>query len=386
MFKRWLELNTKKSCLIIGPRRSGKTTLLKSRFPEYKYITMDDLDYLKWAKTDPKGLITSLGTKAIIDEIQRQPQLTIAVKYAIDNQNAHFIMTGSSSIGLLDTTADTLAGRIQIYSLPTACFGENIGLPTHKIFNEKMNPVQLQEGQRLLNDAMFFGQFPEILNQQSKKDKKELLSIYRDTYFIRDLMQLTNMENMDGLLAIFYHLARSIGSHLEISNFAREANLSFPTTKKYLNNMAQSQLTFRLYGYQYAPAKRFIKASKTYFADNGILNSLKIPLNEGQLLENFIIAEFEKRRKLGYLKCDRLYYHKSAAGKEIDLIFEINNTVYAVEIKVTPHPSNRDISNLQSFARNMKKSVKPFLIYTGLDYHTINGVEVIPAAAFYRGI
>ncbi|HES60185.1 MAG TPA: ATP-binding protein, partial [Caldithrix sp.] len=309
-----------------------------------------------------------------------------AVKYAIDNQNAHFIMTGSSSIGLLDTTADTLAGRIQIYSLPTVCFGENTGLPTHKILDDIINPIQLREGQRLINDAMNFGQFPEILNQTSEQDKQELLSNYRDTYFIRDMMQLSNMENMDGLLAIFYHLARSIGSHLEISNFAREANLSFPTTKKYLNNLAQSQLTFRLYGYHYAPAKRFIKASKTYLADNGIINSLKIPLNEGQLLENFIIAEFEKRRKLGYLKCDRLYYHKSAAGKEIDLIFEINNTVYAVEIKMTSHPSNKDISNLQSFTRNMKKSVKPYLIYTGQDYHTIESVKVIPAAAFFRGI
>ena len=385
MFTRWFDLNTKKSCLIIGPRRSGKTTLLKNKFPEYKYITLDDLDYLYWAKTDAKGLITSLGSRAIIDEIQRHPELTVAVKYAIDNQNAHFFMTGSSSIGLLDSAADTLAGRIQIYALPTTCFGENIGTPTHKILDDIINPVQLQEGRRSLHDALYFGQFPEILNQTSEEDKRELLSNYRDTYFIRDLMQLSNMENMDGLLSIFYHLARSIGSHLEVSNFAREANLSFPTTKKYLNNLAQSQLTFRLYGYQYSPVKRYIKASKTYFADNGVLNSLKIPLNEGQLLENFIIAEFEKRRKLGFLKCDRLYYHKSAAGKEIDLIFEIENIVHAIEIKFTAHPATKDIKNLQSFAQKMRKPVKSYLIYTGEKYQIIDDVKLIPAASFYRG-
>lgn len=386
MFARWLDLTTKKSGLIVGPRRSGKTTLLKNRFPDYKYVTLDDLDYLNWAKTDAKGFIESLGTHAIIDEIQRYPALTIAVKYALDNYPCHFLMTGSSTVGLLDSAADTLAGRIQLYALPTACYGENAGRPTHRILEDISSPVHIIEGRRNFQNALMFGQFPEILNQNDAQDKQELLSNYRDTYFIRDLMQLSNIENMDGLLAIFYHLARCIGSHLEVSTFAREANLSFPTTKKYLNNLLQSQLTFRLYGYQFSPAKRYIKASKTYFADNGILHSLKIPLNEGQLLENFIIAEFEKRRKLGFLKCDRLYYHKSAAGKEIDLIFEIDDIVYAIEIKATINPATRDVNNLKSFAQKMQKEVKSFLIYNGDSYQTIDGVKLIPAAAFYRGI
>ncbi|MCD4691690.1 MAG: ATP-binding protein [Calditrichales bacterium] len=386
MFKRWLTLKENKSSLIIGPRRSGKTTLLKNRFPDYKYVTLDNLDYLNWAKTDAKGFIESLSAKAIIDEIQRHPELTVAVKYAIDNHNAHFIMTGSSSIGLLDSTADTLAGRIQLYSLPTACFGENIGAPTHNILSDTAKPPLIREGQRNLREALTYGQFPEILNQSNNEEKQELLSNYRDTYFIRDLMQLSNIENMDGLLAIFHHLARSIGSHLEVSTFARESGLSFPTTKKYLNNLIQSQLTFRLYGYQFAPAKRYIKASKTYFADNGILHSLNIPLNEGQLLENFVIAEFEKRRKLGYLKCDRLYYLKTAAGKEIDLIFETGGEVYAIEIKTTANPAVRDVRNLRDFAQKMEKPVKAFLIYKGEKYKTIDNVQLIPAAALFRGM
>ena len=134
MFERWIEINQKKSGLIIGPRRSGKTTILKMRFPEYQYITLDNLDYLNWATRDAKGLIDHLGSKAIIDEIQRKPELTIAVKYAIDNEDAHILMTGSSSVGLLSTMADTLAGRVQIYSLPSACWGENYGPASHALF------------------------------------------------------------------------------------------------------------------------------------------------------------------------------------------------------------------------------------------------------------
>ena len=130
-------------------------------------------------------------------------------------------------------------------------------------------------------------------------------------------MQLSNIENLDGLMAIFQHLARSLGSCLEVSNFAREAGISFPTTKKYLNALQQAQLTFRLYGYQYGPAKRHIKAAKTYFADNGIIQSLNAGSSEGQLIENFVIAELEKRRKLGMIAYSgdfgRLNRRKSAA-------------------------------------------------------------------------
>ena len=199
-------------------------------------------------------------------------------------------------------------------------------------------------------------------------------------------MQLTNMENMEGLLAIFYHLARSIGSHLEVSNFAREAGLSYPTTKRYLNNLYFSQLTFRLYGYPFGPAKRFIKAAKTYFSDNGIVHSLNISLNEGQLLENFVIAEFEKRRKLGYLQCDRLYYYKSVAGREIDLIFESGSEIYAIEIKTTRQPSGRDVTNLLEFSKYMNKKTKMFLFYPGEEYFNIDGVNIMPVAALFRGI
>lgn len=386
MFNRWLTLKSNRSSLILGPRRCGKTTLLRNYYPDYSYVTLDDLDYLNWAKRDAKGLVQSLGNKAIIDEIQRNPELTIAVKFTIDNSKAHFLMTGSSSIGLLDLAADTLAGRINLYSLPTACFGEESGMPNHNIFMDQLNPIQLQQAQRELPVAITYGQFPEVLTQTIAEDKKEILFNYRDTYFIRDLMRLANIENMEGLLSVFHHLARSIGSHLEVSNFARESGLSYPSTKKYLNILQQSQLTFSLYGYQYGPAKRYIKASKHYFADNGIIYALKVPLNEGQLLENFVIAELEKRRKLGFIKCDQFFYYKSAAGREIDLIFEAEEELYAVEIKAIKNPSARDVRNLSEFSKHAQRPVKSFLFYPGEEYGTIADVKLIPVAALRSGV
>ena len=385
MFERWLEIPSHRSILIVGSRRSGKTTLLKHRYPKWPYATLDDLDHLDWAKRDPKGLISHFGKKAIIDEIQCLPMLTVAVKYAADNEKARFLMTGSSTLGLLDAAADSLAGRIDIVSLPTACWGEELGGPTHSILDDQASPPQIKEANRSLAGSMTYGQFPEVLIQEKDGDKHEVLVNYRNTYFTRDLMQLSNIENLDGLLAVLQHLARSLGSHLEVSNFAREAGISHPTTKKYLNALQQAQLTFKLYGYQYGPAKRYIKAAKTYFADNGIIHSLNAGVGAGQLLENFVLAEFEKRRKLGMIRADQFYYYKSAGGNEIDLIFEAENTVYAIEIKSTRRPAPRDLHNLGQFSARLNRPVRRYLVYLGEKYRTIDNIQLLPAAALFRG-
>jgi len=385
MFKRWLEIPRNKSCLIIGPRRSGKTTLLRHRYPELQYATLDDLDHLDWAKRDPKGFIRSLGSHAIIDEIQRLPVLTVAVKYAIDNENAWFLMTGSSTLGLLDAAADTLAGRIEIISLPTACWGEDEGQAIHSILEERTGLPNIKEANRRLPAALTYGQFPEVLVQESEETKRQVLINYRNTYFTRDLMQLSNIENLDGLLAIFQHLTRSLGSHLEVSNFAREAGISFPTTKKYLNALQQAQMTFKLYGYQYGPAKRHIKAAKTYFADNGIIHSLNAGISEGQLIENFVISELEKRRKLNMIPTDQFFYYRSVAGREIDLVFEVDDTVYAVEIKATRRPGPRDFQNLKQFEDRLKRPVNRVLFYPGEEYSKVDDIRLIPIGALHRG-
>jgi predicted AAA+ superfamily ATPase len=370
---------------MVGTRRSGKTTLLKDRYPYWAYATLDDLDYLDWGKRDPKGLIGHLGKKAIIDEIQRLPALTIAVKYAIDNEDARFLMTGSSTIGLLDAAADSLAGRIEILSLPTACWGEEIGNPTHNILEDQAPLPQIKQATRMLTAAMTYGHFPEVLQQENDHQKNEVLVNYRNTFFTRDLMQLSNLENLEGLLAVLQHLTRSIGSHLEVSNFSREAGISHPTAKKYLNALNQAQLTFKLYGYQFGPAKRYIKAAKTYFSDNGIIHSLNAGLSAGQLFENFVLAEFEKRRKLGMIPAAQFFYYKSTGGNEIDLVFEAHETVYAIEIKSTQKPSVKDLRALRQFSDRLKRPVRRYLVYMGQAYGTIDDIHLLPVAALFRG-
>jgi predicted AAA+ superfamily ATPase len=170
-----------------------------------------------------------------------------------------------------------------------------------------------------------------------------------------------------------------------VSNFARESGLSQPTTKKYLNALQQSQLTFKLYGYQFGPAKRFVKAAKTYFADNGIIHSINPGISEGQKVENFVIAELEKRRKLGLLPAERFFYYKSVGGHEIDLVFESEGILHAVEVKATRKPGARDFLNLKRFIQNADRPAKASLFYLGEAYQTVDGISLIPIASLYRG-
>lgn len=386
MFQRWINIS-EKNHLILGPRRAGKTTLLKRRFPQHAYYTLDDFDYLRFAQNDPKGFVQSMPDKAIIDEIQRVPKLTIALKERLDRSSFQLLLTGSSSIGLLDSAADSLAGRIYIKHLPTACFGEREGAPTKQLFLEKHNPLELAEAQRQLTEFIKYGGFPEVLEANQVTQKHELLKMYRDSYFTRDLAQLSNIENIEGLLAILMHAQKSLGAHLEVSNFARESGLSHPSAKKYLNVITQSDLAFKLYGYQYGPAKRYLKAAKLYFADTGIIHALGPQISEGQLIENFVIAEIEKRRKLGFIRADQLFYYKSAGGKEIDLLFEQDGTLFIIEIKSTRHPQKKDVSHLLAFCQEHKtQRVRPYLFCMCNEYQEIASVPVLPIASLWRAV
>ena len=115
------------------------------------------------------------------------------------------------------------------------------------------------------------------------------------------------------------------------------------------------------------------------------IHSLNAGAGDGQLIENFVISELEKRRKLGLIPADQFYYYRSAAGREIDLIFEVGETIYAVEIKATKRPGPKDLQSLKEFQDRLKRPVKRILFYLGEEYNDVGGIALIPIAALYRG-
>ncbi len=382
MLSRWLSLARSKSLTLLGPRRSGKTTLLKTLFPDFHYITLDDFDALELAQTDPKALVAN-HKLLIIDEVQRVPKLLIAAKYAIDELGATILMTGSSSIGLDSAGAETLAGRIQRLELPTFCWGEDKGVATHTL--EQTPPaLQLPKAMRLLDAAMQWGGFPEVICAETGEQKLAILKNYRDSYFTKDLLLLSNLEKADALVAILHYIARSIGSPFEPSNAAREAGVSFQTAKKYLNVLIASRLVFRVYGYHYGPAKRFTRATKYYFSDMGIPTAIGASLSEGQRFENFCIGEFEKQRRLGIIDTDRLYYYRTSSGAEIDLLIETPNHLQLFEIKSKVSITRSDTRTLRSFTTDKQTKLTKNLIYRGKKSYIEDEVRSLPISHLYR--
>lgn len=384
MFARWATIPPG-NLLLIGPRRSGKTTLLKQRFPDSHYVTLDDFDALGWARRDPKGFLASLKPAVILDEIQRLPQLLIAVKYWSDRGELRALMTGSSTIGLLDAATETLAGRVWIEHLPTVCFGEELGPPTHHYFSEQANPAHLAEGRRRLDEAMLHGGFPEIITTPLPTGRDAILRLYRDSYFLRDVAQQANIENVEALHTIFQHLVRSTGSPVEVSHFAREAGLSHPTAKRYLGTLLQTGLAFRVYGAHFNPSKRTVKAAKLYFSDNGLMTAFRGGASSGAQFEAFVMSEMEKRRKLRFLDTPSLLYFRTKAGAEVDLILDEPDCIRAIEIKASEHVEPKDLRNLQRMQKgDWPKPLQRYLIYQGMEYREIEGVRVLPVHALWR--
>ncbi len=383
MFSRWLA-KPGRSALILGPRRAGKSAFLKKNFSSFKYLTLDDLDLLDLAEKDPKALFHN-AKHLVIDEIQRVPRLTVAAKFAIDELGATVLMSGSSRIGLLDATADSLAGRIDIFELPPACWGESDGKPTHDIFREEAPPLQLRAAQRDLESFLVYGGFPEVVVAADPETKRGILLNYKNTYFTRDLSLLSNIEDVSGLRAILQHYARSIGSVTQVSNFQHEANVSHVTAKKYLHSIYQAGLGFTLMGYHHGPTKRFVKGVKSYYCDAGLPTALEAQCSRGQIVENFVISEIEKRRKLGFYRTDQLYFYKSSSGFEIDLIIEEPHALKAIEIKSTENPTHKDVRALLEFIAVDPRKRQGFLFYMGTEYKELNGIRCLPIAAIYRG-
>lgn len=384
MFLRWIELPKTRSFLLLGPRRAGKSTLLKAVFPDYRYVTLDDLDFLEQAKSDPKNFIESLGRRLIVDEAQRAPEITLPVKKLIDEKEAHIILTGSTGMNLRQKAADTLAGRIEILQLPPCCFGEEDGASTHGL----TEPPQFRDakaGKRRLREYLDHGGFPEVISQADAGAREEILRNYKNTYFTRDLAQMCNLENIEALKALFQALIRGIGSRVEISAISKEISLSVPSTKKYLHTLLESGLAFKLYGYHMGPAKRYISAAKTYLCDNGIVTSLSDDASSGQKFENFVISEIEKRRRIGQIRCDELFYYESVSGREIDLVIDEKERITVIEIKSSKSVSARDLRNLREFMiPGSKKTLRRVLVYRGEELKKIDGITLLPGHFLYR--
>lgn len=352
---------TFRAVAIYGPRQSGKTTLVRTLFPDYHYFLFEDLDTRILAQNDPRGFLNQYkdAPGVIFDEVQHVPELLSYMQGFIDNsqKKGHFIITGSQNWGMSEVVTQTLAGRI----------AEVILLP--------LSIAELQEAELLpnkINDALFKGMYPSAYDEDV--DPVDWYRSYIRTYVERDVRQIRNIPDLALFQKFMQLCAGRIGQVLNLTALSNDTGVSVPTISQWISVLEASFIVFRLKPFHNNFGKRLIQSPKLYFYDTGLAcRLLGIETTEqlfthfarGALFESFVISDLIKQRENRGLD-PNVYYWRDHTDYEVDCIIEKAGSALPLEIKVsetfTPHFFD-GFNRWQSFAGG--KLEDSILVYTG---------------------
>lgn len=344
------QLENGKITLLLGARQVGKTTLLNRLLSEHKGllinldITVDQARLEAVQGLAPEEALRTLGQPEIliVDEAQRWPELTRLVKGWYDQGvKTKIILSGSSSLNLLDQSAEALTGRNEKIFLSPLTFEEILG--NQSWFNSRLLLFDAvwSEGLKstrnsLLIKSMVFGSYPEAVT--AADPESYLLNLSSD-YLLKDVLQLGSVKDPEAVRRLLLLLAHQISGEVSVSELSKTLSLSRQTIERYLDLLERSFVIFRLGSYSTNLRKEVAKSKKIYFWDTGIRNALLKEfglnfnrLDIGPLWENWVVAEFFKRNQLLGGHAD-LYFWRSRHGTEIDLIVKKGENMEAFEIK-----------------------------------------------------
>lgn len=328
--------------LLTGPRQSGKTTLCKSAFPNYEYVTLENLDIRAMVSRDPIGFLSSHSQGLIIDEAQNLPELFSYLQVVVDEHKDHrFILTGSSNFSLMEQISQSLAGRAAILRLAPLSITE-------------LKDFDLSD----TDELMVRGFYPGVWGDG--KLPYDVYSNYYATYIERDLRQLINVRNLSTFQQFVRLMAGSVGCEFNAAKLSNAIGVDIKTIQSWVSTLEASYILFRIPPYYNNIGKRIVKAHKLYFYDVGLAcyllgieNSFQLaphPLR-GNLFENMIVAEFLKRR-LNMGRDPHLYFYRDASQKEVDLLEEVSYGVFdAYEIKSSKRYSDEFAKGLNYISK-----------------------------------
>lgn len=334
---------------ITGPRQSGKSTLLRDAFPNYDYISLEDLELREMATTDPRGFIASFPGHVIIDEAQRVPTLFSYLQTHVDNSNdtGMYLLAGSQNFLLMESVTQSLAGRTAVLRL--------LPLSGQELDNGGFETADI-------NSRIFTGGYPRIYDKDIAPT--DFFPSYITTYVERDLRQLRQVGNL-GLFVTFIKLcAGRVGQLLNVSSLANDCGISVSTATKWLSVLETSYICYLLRPDWNNFTKRLTKSPKLYFYDTGLACSLlgitdsrqlETHYLRGGLFENLVINEFLK----SYWNAGRdgdLRFWRDSQGHEIDLMVHDGNRIEAVEIKAGTTFSRSFFDNLIYWMRLVENS------------------------------
>lgn len=355
---------------LLGPRQSGKTTLVQHLFKDKPYVSLENPDDRHFAESDPRSFLEHYPNGAILDEIQRLPILLSYIQGIVDQEKKKglFILTGSHQHLLHQSVSQSLAGRTAILKLLPFCLSE----------------LPIAHQNQPLDYYLYHGMYPRIYNDGLNPTK--FYRAYLQTYVERDVRQMINIKDL-ATFQIFIKLCASrVGQLVNANSLSHEIGVSAHTVTQWLSILEASFIIFRLQPYFENFGKRLIKSAKLYFTDVGLAsycldihspNLLARDPFRGALTENLMITEFIKHRENAGME-PNCYFYRDSNQREVDLIIKKGHELIPIEIKSskTFHPSFlKGLHYLKSITENRVK--QGYLLYTGEHEQSINDLNVV---------
>ncbi len=342
--------------VVTGPRQSGKTTLCKNVFKDYHYINLEDLTLREQIAVSPKTFLAQYAHGIIVDEAQQLPDIFSFIQVVVDETpNCHLVLTGSSNFALMEKVTQSLAGRSATLTL--------LPLSIKELGNLSSNST---------DTLLINGGYPAIWAK--KIPTQDLNRQYYNTYIERDVRQLLKVKDLIKFQIFIRLCAGRVATELNASALANEVGVSVHTIIDWISVLEASYIIFRLPPFYRNVGKRLVKTPKLYFCDTGLAcfllgidNEKQLALHplRGALLENTVVLEFLKHR-YNRGKLPNLFFYRDKSQREIDLIQEFGNEVYAYEIKSARSFHKDFLKNLVFLKQLLGKSlVATQVIYDG---------------------
>ncbi|NQU33705.1 MAG: ATP-binding protein [Bacteroidetes bacterium] len=358
-----------KAVAVIGPRQSGKTTLVRHTFANKPYVSLENPDTRQFAQEDPRGFLYQFPNGAILDEAQRVPHLFSYLQQILDEhtETGLFIITGSNNFLLQENISQSLAGRIAYLNL----------LPF------SLNELKIT-GNWELNELLYKGAYPPIYDQAVEPNN--WYRNYIRTYIERDVRQIKNIIDLYTFERFVRLCAGRIGQLLNMSNLAIETGVDHKTISSWIGILESSFIIYRLQPHHRNFNKRIVKMSKLYFYDTGLASALLGIQNEqqidanpyrGSLFENFVITELIKTR-FNEAKQPHIYFWRDNTGHEIDVVIENGDELFPIEIKSGKTITSDYFMGL-SFWNKVSGQNGGTIVYGGHSFQKrSNGITIFP--------
>ena len=355
---------------LTGPRQSGKTTLAKSVFSGKAYVSLENPDEREFALQDPKRFLQRFSNGAVLDEVQRCPQLLSWLQGWVDERGimGDFVLTGSAQFDLIAGITQTLAGRVgRVELLPLSA----------------AELVAAHQAPPNLHAAMFQGAYPALYAREVSP--QDWFANYIATYLERDVRQLLAVRDLGQFQTFVKMCAARTGQLLNLTSLGADCGISSVTAKQWLSVLESSYIVTLLQPHHRNFGKRLVKAPKLYFCDVGLAAwllgirdaaTLETHAARGALFETYVITELLKQRFNAGQPGD-LYFWRDSTGNEVDVLIETAQGLHAVEIKSGSTFASDWTSSLKKWKQFAgDEAIQPSLVYGGTASYARDGVQV----------